>query len=358
MKTIAVLGGGKIGRMVAHMLGASGDYKVRVGDVAPAAVEQITSRVAGSEGSQIDFNDAKDIDRMLQGAAAVISCAPFHCNTLIAERARAAKVHYLDLTEDVEVTRAVIELAQGAPCALVPQCGLAPGFITIVAMHLIAQLTGVTDLRMRVGALPRYPSNRLKYNLTWSTEGLINEYCNPCEALIEGELVTVPPLENLEMLTIDGTEYEAFNTSGGLGTLADTLRGRVPNVNYKSLRYPGHNHLIKFLLEDLRMREDQENLARIFDRCLPTTFRDQVVIFVAATGMFRGRLTEHVYARTIYHQKIDEQNWSGIQITTAAGVCGVLDLLLEGKLPQSGLVKQEQVDYQSFIANRFGKYYA
>jgi saccharopine dehydrogenase-like NADP-dependent oxidoreductase len=358
MKTIVVLGAGKIGRMVAHFLGNCGDYELRVGDADPAAIERISSQFANARGITVDFSSQKAIDAILDGAWAVISCAPFHANPLIAERSKRAKVHYLDLTEDVAVTHRVQELAEGASTAFVPQCGLAPGFITICSVHLMKELTDVTDLRMRVGALPRYPSNMLKYNLTWSTEGLINEYCNPCDVVMDGELRSVQPMENLEHVAIDGVEYEAFNTSGGLGTLAATLVGRVRNVSYKSLRYPGHNHLMKFLLNDLRMSDNQELLRQIFDGALPTTFQDQVVVFVSATGMYRGRYTERVYARTIYHREIDGQNWSGIQITTAAGVCGVLDLLVEGKLPDRGLVLQEQVDYRSFVANRFGRYYA
>jgi saccharopine dehydrogenase-like NADP-dependent oxidoreductase len=225
-------------------------------------------------------------------------------------------------------------------------------------MHLLDEMTEVRDLRMRVGALPRYPSNRLKYNLTWSTEGLINEYCQPCEVILNGEPRSVQPLENLETLTIDGAEYEAFNTSGGLGTLAQTLLGRVRNVNYKSIRYPGHTYLLKFLLKDLQLEQDLDSLREIFERCLPTTFQDQIVIFVSATGQFRGHNTEATYARTIRHQEIDGENWSGIQITTAAGVCAVLDLLVAGELPQRGFVRQEQVSYDSFIRNRFGRHYA
>ncbi|HLU39469.1 MAG TPA: saccharopine dehydrogenase C-terminal domain-containing protein [Planctomycetota bacterium] len=358
MKKIVVLGAGKIGRMVAHFLGHCGDYRLRIGDAAADAVQLVTDTVPGLEGRTVDFGSAADLDAVLAGADAVISCAPFHCNPLIAARAKANGLHYLDLTEDVEVTREVMELAKDADTAFIPQCGLAPGFITITAVHLIKDMTEVTDLRMRVGALPRYPSNMLKYNLTWSTEGLINEYCRPCEVIENGELRTVPPLEGLETITIDGVEYEAFNTSGGLGTLAQTLRGKVRKVDYKSLRYPGHNYLIRFLLHDLQMRDNQEMLARILERCLPTTFQDQIVVFVSATGTYRGRLTERTYARTVRHQDIDGHNWSGIQITTAAGVCAVLDLLMQGRLPQRGLVRQEQVDYLDFIANRFGRYYA
>ena len=358
MNTIVVLGAGKIGRMVAHFLGHSGDYRLRIGDESQDAVDFVTKKMQAAEGNKVDFTSDADLDAMLDGAAAVISCAPFHCNPKIAERAKLAKVHYLDLTEDVAVTQKVQALAEGAKTAFIPQCGLAPGFITICAVHLLEGLNNVRDLRMRVGALPRYPSNMLRYNLTWSTEGLINEYCQPCEVVMNGKMRTVQPLENLENIVVDGVEYEAFNTSGGLGTLAATLKGSVRNVSYKSIRYPGHNHLLKFLMKDLQMEDHTDELKRIFERSLAGTFQDQVVVFVSATGTFRGRLTERTYARTVRHQEIDGENWSGIQITTAAGVCGVLDLLIAGKTPQQGFVRQEEVRYADFIQNRFGRFYA
>jgi len=357
METIVVLGAGKIGRMVAHFLGRTGDYRLRIGDSARSAVEHVARDLPTAEGSVVDFGSAADLDRILAGATAVISCAPYHCNLLIAARAKAAKVHYLDLTEDVAVTRGVADLAEDAETAFVPQCGLAPGFITICAVHLLEGLTDVRDVRMRVGALPRYPSNMLRYNLTWSTEGLINEYCRPCEVVRNGELVEVQPLENLETLVVDGVEYEAFNTSGGLGTLATTLQGSVRNVDYKSIRYPGHAYLMKFLLRDLQMEERQDVLREILERSLPITFQDQIVVFVSATGRYRGKLTERTWARTIRHREIDGENWSGIQITTASGVCAVLELLLAGRIPGRGFVRQEDVAWQDFITNRFGRHY-
>ena len=356
-RTVTVLGGGKIGRMVAHLLGTSGDYRLRLADVDKSAVAGLASELGDATPHAVDFTDAAALDSVLDGADAVISCAPFYCNPLIAERAKANGAHYFDLTEDVAVTEKVVDLAEGADTAFVPQCGLAPGFITIVAKHLIGPMSDVTDLHLRVGALPRYPNNRLKYNLTWSTEGLINEYCNPCEVILDHELTKVQPLENLEHVMIDGLEYEAFNTSGGLGSLAQSLLGKVRNVNYKSLRYPGHNYLLKVLLEDLGMRDEPDTLRAIFDKHLPGTFHDKIVIYASAVGTYRGRRTQNTYARTIYHQEIDGQNWSGIQVTTAAGVCAVVDLLLDGALPDRGYVRQEEVDYRQFIANRFGRYY-
>ena len=358
MNELVILGAGKIGRMVCHFMSHSGTYAVRIGDASQAAIDHITKEYEQVQGQVVDFADEASVDDILKGAWGVISCAPFHCNPLIAQRAKAHGVHYFDLTEDVEVTAQVKQLAEGAETLFAPQCGLAPGFITITANHLMQSMSEVSDLRLRVGALPRYPSNRLKYNLTWSTAGLINEYCNPCESVENGELTNVPPMEQLEHLTIDGVEYEAFNTSGGLGTLAITLKDKVKNVNYKTMRYPGHCELMKFLLHDLHMQDDQEKLGRIFERALPATFQDQIVIFVSATGQYRGRLAERTYAKTIYHQEIDGRNWSGIQITTAAGICAIVDMLHDGQVQKSGFLKMEDVDYDQFLKNRFGKYYA
>jgi saccharopine dehydrogenase-like NADP-dependent oxidoreductase len=357
MKTIALLGAGKIGRMVAHFLGTCGDYSLRIADANGDAAKALLPGLKSATADALDFGNEAAIAKLLDGAFAVISCAPFFCNPLIARIAKQKNVHYLDLTEDVAVTKEVEALAKGANVAFIPQCGLAPGFITIVANHLIAGMERIDELKMRVGALPRYPSNRLKYNLTWSTEGLVNEYCHPCEALANGEFVTIPALENLERLTIDGVEYEAFNTSGGLGTFAETLKGRARNVNYKSVRYPGHNELMKFLLHDLKFIQDPPSLCKLFDRVLPGTEQDQIVIFVSASGDVNGRLLERTYATTIYHQEIAGKSWSGIQITTAAGICAVLDLLAQGKVATKGFVRQEDIAYDAFIQNRFGKYY-
>ena len=119
---------------------------------------------------------------------AVISSLPFYCNVAVAEAARKAGVHYFDLTEDVEVTRAVRAIATGSDQAFVPQCGLAPGFISIAAAELITHFDELRSVKLRVGALPQHPNNVLKYSLTWSTEGLINEYGNPCQAIVEGRI--------------------------------------------------------------------------------------------------------------------------------------------------------------------------
>lgn len=362
-KKIAVLGCGKIGKLVCFLLANSGDYEVSAVDFNMAQAEKALDLPGGkklpsAKAYQGDFSDKASLTRILKGQDYVVSCAPYHSNVLIAQVAKECNVHYLDLTEDVATTKAVKALSEGAPLAFVPQCGLAPGFISIVAAHLGTAFDTLDSVKMRVGALPIYPHNRLKYNLTWSTEGLINEYGNPCEAVMGGKLILVPPLEGHETFSFDGLEYEAFNTSGGLGTLAESWSGKVKSLDYKSVRYPGHRDIMALLMNDLKMNEDRKTLANIFENALPYTTQDVVLIFVTAAGWINGRYTQKSYAKKIYNLELGGEHWGAIQITTAAGICAVLDLHAQGKLQKNGFIKQEDVAYQAFIENRFGKYYA
>jgi saccharopine dehydrogenase-like NADP-dependent oxidoreductase len=357
VKEILLLGAGKIGVIITELLASCGDYQVTVADMDQAKLDRLP-QYPSVKSLILDVTDAGELQAAMAGKFATLSACPYQLNRYLAEAAAATGVHYLDLTEDVASTKLVKSLAQSANCALIPQCGLAPGFITIAAYELTQQFERLENVHMRVGALPKYPSNAIKYNLTWSTDGLINEYCQPCEAIVEGELIQVPPLEELETFSLDGISYEAFNTSGGLGTLCETLAGKVNNLNYRSVRYPGHRDIMKMLLLDLRLIDRQDLLKEIFEAAIPFTYQDVVLVFINVTGMKNGQLVQESYANKIYSQTINGKLWSAIQITTAAGICGVLDLLAEGKLPQQGFVRQEDVSYDDFINNRFGRYYA
>lgn len=357
MNKVMVVGAGKIGSTIAAMLAASGDYAVTVADRSDAHLATLRTdpRVTARA---LDVADAPALAAALAGHFAVLSAAPFHLTTRIAEAAAAAGVHYLDLTEDVASTRRVKELAANAHSAFVPQCGLAPGFVSIVAADLCRRFDTLHAVRMRVGALPQFPSNALNYNLTWSTDGVINEYCEPCEAIVEGVLRQVPPLEELEEFSLDGVTYEAFNTSGGLGTFCDSLRGRVTNLNYKTIRYPGHAAIMKALLNDLRLRDRRHLLKDILEDALPTTLQDVVIVFVTVSGLRGGELVQETYAHKVYSHRVDGLLRSAIQITTASGICAVLDLLAEGGLPTQGFIRQEDIALDTFLANRFGRAYA
>ncbi|MGE0282854.1 MAG: saccharopine dehydrogenase C-terminal domain-containing protein [Rhizobiaceae bacterium] len=355
MKEVVVVGAGKIGATIADMLTETGDYAVTVVDRQAGALETVGPKV---KTALIDLEKGEALTPTLKGKFAVLSAAPFHLTTRIAEAAADAGVHYMDLTEDVASTRIVKKIAAKAKSAFIPQCGLAPGFISIVANDLAKRFDSLESVRMRVGALPQFPSNALNYNLTWSTDGVINEYCEPCEAVVEGELIETPPLEEREEFSLDGITYEAFNTSGGLGTLAATMKGKVRTLNYKTIRYPGHAAIMKALLNDLGLRHRRDMLKDILENALPATFQDVVVIFVTVSGRKGGRLLQETYANKVYSKGSGDAVRSAIQITTASGICAVLDMLADGALRSKGFVRQEEISLDTFLANRFGKAYA
>jgi len=363
---IALLGAGHIGQTIARLLADSGDYQVTLIDKSADALARITG--ANAPGSAITTRVVDTEDRAALLAAlrdagggsqhdTVVNALPYHLAVATATLAREAGCHYFDLTEDVAATHEIKRLAEGAATAFMPQCGLAPGFIGIVAHHLTKGFDTLQDVKMRVGALPAFPTNALKYNLTWSVDGLINEYCHPCEAIRDGQRLDVLALEGLEHFSLDGTEYEAFNTSGGLGTLCETLAGRVRTLDYKSVRYPGHNALMKMLLEDLQLKDDQQTLKDILRKSVPGTMQDVVLVFVTVSGQRRGQLVQEVFARKIFADRTEGAPLSAIQITTAAGICAAVDLFREGALPQRGFIRQEQVELPAFLANRFGSAY-
>jgi GGDEF domain-containing protein len=263
----------------------------------------------------------------------------------------------VDLTEDVEVTRQVKELSAGAGHAFIPQCGLAPGYISIAAHHLMTLFDSVDTVKMRVGALPVHPSNALKYSLTWSTDGLINEYGNMCYGIERGQRVRLLPLEGYETIEMDGLLYEAFNTSGGLGTLADTYEGAVRTMNYKTLRYPGHCEKMHLLMNDLKLNDDRDTLKRILERAIPQTLQDVVLIYAAVTGVRHGELFEETYVKKVYPQTIRGRLWSAIQVTTASALCSVVDLVCTNPSQYAGFVTQETFSLPDILANRFGTCY-
>jgi saccharopine dehydrogenase-like NADP-dependent oxidoreductase len=358
MRNVLLLGAGKIGRMIARFLDASGEYDVLVGDADGDALDRITAQ-SGVRSALIDAGDPRQLAAALQGRDAVISALSYLHNPLVAQAALDAGASYFDLTEDISTTHRVREIAGSARSGQIfmPQCGLAPGFVSIVAQQLTEEFESLDTVYMRVGALPQFPSNALMYNLTWSTDGLINEYCNLCEAIHHGRRINVLPLEGIENFSLDGVRYEAFNTSGGLGTLCDSLDSRVRELNYKTIRYQGHRDLMTFLVNDLRLSERREILKDILENAIPVTFQDVVVVFCTASGQRNGQLVQVSDARKIYGQTIDGEAWSAIQITTAAGACAVVDLFFAGQLSGTGLVRQEQVRLPDFLDNRFGKHY-
>lgn len=354
---VLVMGAGKIGVTVAALLNHSGDYLTYVSDIKPPHELPLI------KDNPIEFvigniNKPEEIKKFIKDnkIEAIVSCLPFNLTIEVAKIAHETGIHYFDPTEDVATTDAVTQLAKTSSATFAPQCGLAPGFISIAANSLMQGLDDINVVKMRVGALTQSTSNFLKYAFTWSIDGLVNEYIHPCIVLEDGVKKSIPALGGIEDITIDGDVYEAFYTSGGVGSMADTYLGKVKYLDYKTIRYPGHCEKMAFLLQDLKLRERPELLKEILSHVIPHVEDDKVVVYVCAQGYVKGRLTEKTYTNTLYPTKYDGNVFTAIQMTTAAGICTIIDLVVKEK-KLTGIVKQEQVTLNEFLNNRFGSYY-
>ena len=360
MKHVLVMGAGKIGSLIAYLLSQSQRYHVHLADIQkenPLSVKyktfpQLDYHIADVNDNQVLSGLIKKYD-----ICALISSLPYYANLAVAKIASEHRLPYFDLTEDIKTTQAIETFSTSSKSTFVPQCGLAPGFISIIAHHLMQHFQILDTVKMRVGALPLNTSNALQYALTWSTEGLINEYGNPCHAIENGKTVILPPLESLETISIDGLRYEAFNTSGGLGSLAQTYQGKIKHLSYKTIRYPGHCEKMKFLMNDLRLNQDRDSLKHILERVIPRTEKDIVLVYVSVTGMKAGEFLEENYVQKFYPAKLNDVMWSAIQLTTASSACVVMDLVLQHPQTYHGFVRQEQFSYDAFINNLFGQYF-
>jgi len=361
MHHVMVIGAGKIGSLIAFLFANSKDYTVYLADIHESNPQKKRlNDLKNVHYVQLDANDGKAISAFLDKTKmdAIVSSLPFYCNVPIAKAAAKHNIHYFDLTEDVKTTEAVQSVAKTAKCSFVPQCGLAPGFISIAANELMMHFPTLDTVKMRVGALPTNIGNALQYSLTWSTDGLINEYGNPCDGVANGKDVSLLPLEGLESIKVDGLTYEAFNTSGGIGSLAQSYCGKVKNISYKTLRYPGHCEKIKFLMNDLKLNDDRETLKRILENAIPKTWQDVVLVYVSVNGIKNDFFVEENYVKKFYPKTIGGHTWSAIQLTTACSVCAVVDIVLANPEKYSGFVLQEQFSLKDITENRFGNYYA
>lgn len=345
---IAVLGLGKVGKLAAKLLHESG-FKV-------TAYDQHTPREdLAFPVKNTDLSSPKALASEFAQVQAVLSCLPYHLNLDVAKAAHKAGIHYFDLTEDVPTTKTIIELSKTSKGLMAPQCGLAPGFIGIVGAFKINKFDKCRSLRLRVGALPQNPTGLLGYSFNWSPEGVVNEYLNDCEVIEQGVHKWVSPMEWHEMLYIDGVKLEAFTTSGGLGTMCETYLGKVDNIDYKTMRYPGHMKMMNFFFHELLMRERRDIAGEILTHAKPPTEDDVVYIHVSAEGEIDGRLQRKEFVRHYRPIIIAGNRQTAISWTTSASVVSIIELVQSGKLPGKGFLKQESVSLESFLSTKTGQ---
>jgi saccharopine dehydrogenase-like NADP-dependent oxidoreductase len=347
---VAVFGLGKVGELVAVMLGESG-FKVIGYDSAPRDDLDFEVRA-------LDVQDDAALREGLRGVDAIISCLPYHLNEAVAEAAAATGVHYFDLTEDVPTTNRVIELADGADVAFAPQCGLAPGLIGIIGASIAKTFDEIRSIELKVGALPQNPTGLLGYAINWSPEGVVNEYLNDCEVLRSGNRQMVPAMTEKERVVIGGIELEAALTSGGLGTMCQTYEGDVHRLDYKTLRYPGHFDQMHFLFDELNLRDQPELVGQMLIASKPPVNDDIVYIHAAVEGVKAGQPFRENYVRGYKPIDISGRIWRAISWTTAASAVSVVELVADGVLPSSGFIKQEDITLEQLYSTQAGRHFA
>ncbi len=346
---VLVVGIGKVGSLVGTILHEAGftvtglDATKRDGLLYQVEVADVTDEAA--------------VRAQLTKVDAVVSCLPYHLNLTIAKSAHALGVHYFDLTEDVPTTQAIREMSTSGEGVMAPQCGLAPGFIGIVGASLTAGFETLRSIELRVGALPKHPRGLLGYAFNWSAEGVVNEYLNECEVVRDGKAILVQPMSQLETIVIDGLQLEAFTTSGGLGTMCETYAGRVKDLNYKTMRYPGHCRLMKFFFSELHMGDHREEAGRILVNAKPPVNEDVVYVHAAVEGQKDGQLFREEFVKAYDPIEIAGRPWRAISWTTAASVSAVVEMVAAGTLPCSGFIKQEEIPFADFLKTKSGALY-
>jgi len=345
MKKLAILGLGHIGKYVYNTLSGDRNFAVVEGHDTTTGV---------------DLSNPANLKEIVGRVDGVLASTPYFLNKAIAAACAEAGTDYFDLTESVDVTNYVKGL--GGSSKFVTQCGLAPGMVSIIANRLAREFLDaggkVDTIQIRVGALPQNSTNKLGYYRTWNTEGLINEYIHPCPAIVSGVQTTLQPLGDRETVTIGGKTLEAANTSGGIGSLPETYSGFAGgawNVNYKTLRYPGHWDYVQFLRDDLGLHEEFSTYVDLFNKYVPVTADDVVYILINVHGYTAaGAYTTKQYCKEVY----SIGDTTAIQITTASGVMAVLDAWSTGALDRHrGLVKQEELDYGSVWGSKYSDPY-
>ena len=348
LQKIAVLGLGKVGTLAAKLLHQSGFDVTGFDSRLPP--ESLPFRAHNA-----DLVADAGIDAVTTTFDAVLSCLPYRLNQRIALAAHAKGIHYFDLTEDVPTTKAIIDLGRTARGLMAPQCGLAPGFVGIVGAAQVVVFDSCRSLRLRVGALPQHPTGLMGYAFNWSPEGVVNEYLNDCEVIEEGVRKIVSSMEWIETVYVDGVMLEAFTTSGGLGTICETFHGKVANIDYKSMRYPGHMRLMNFFFHELLMRERRELAGEILTNAKPPVNDDVVYIHVSAEGVLGGRLQRREFVRAYRPIELAGAQQTAIAWTTSASVVAVIQLVRDQALPQQGFLKQEHVPLDKFLATTTGR---
>jgi saccharopine dehydrogenase-like NADP-dependent oxidoreductase len=358
---IGIVGAGRIGTAIYELLVSSNSYKVSIAD--QANKKYFNDNFVKLDVTLPDYDgEITQFNKFVNGKSLIINALPYTENIALFKTCLEYEVPYFDLSEDDSLDKWIEERSYISPTRTgisftMPHCGLAPGMSTVAANNLITKFDVCSNVKIRVGALSQNATNKLRYHSSWSGDGLVNEYLGDCQIVQQGNFAVVPALSGYEKITIDGNEYEAFHTSGGIGTFAKTLSksNSFLNVDYKTLRRIGHHDYVDFLFNDLNL--PQHELTRIFKEYIPTTRKDVVILYATADGYISNDRYEKQYCKVFKPEVINGRYMTAIEYTTAIGMIAMVELYLNDKLPSDGYVKQESVSFKDVLSTTFGSYY-
>lgn len=355
--TYLVLGAGMMGSAVAYDLAtASPGDRVILADISGETAARVAAKISTNvRPIQLDVHDHNAVARAMAEAAVVVSAVSYSVNEELTRIAIDTGVHFLDLGGNNDVVDRQVSLdapARTRGVTVLPNCGLAPGLINILAVSGMQQFESVDSIRLRVGGLPRHPRPPLNYEIVFSAEGLLNEYIEPAEVIEDGVIKTVESLTGLESLSFPPPfgVMEAFHTSGGISTLTRMLLGKVRNLDYKTIRYPGHCQKFKILLDlgfagsDPVTIGDSVKSTRAFftdmlKQKLSTGDTDLVLARATITGTRAGKTQTLVYECVDYYDEATQI--TSMMRTTAFPTSIAARMLAQGVITRRGVMPPE-----------------
>ena len=363
---VLVLGSGLMGRGAAFDLARNDAVKeVIVADIdlkrAEALAEEMGPKVVAET---VDAADRKQLKVLFAKVDTVASEVSYKLNLLHTEVAIATGTHLCDLGGNLKVVEKQLKLhakAKDAGVTVIPDCGLAPGLANVLARAGIDYLTSTDSVKIRVGGLQQEPRPPLNYSLIFAVEGLVNEYIEPCMVLRDGQITFEDPLIGFEQVEFPEPygKLEAFNTSGGSSTLPLTYEGKVTNLDYKTIRYPGHGHKMWCLMKLGFMDSKEQDfggvkvaprtvLEKLLEENLPPTGKDVTLLRVTVEGWKGTESRKIEYELVVLFD--DKAGLTSMMRTTSFTASTAATMMADGTISDRGVLPPEKaIPPESFI---------